>query len=156
MLLEARAEDFFEMLKGRAPNGVLTLASSELAPVPVLEMLAQLSAQIAALFAPNAWMIVEDECLAGLVTLVAVPTDGAVTIGYGVTDSHRGCGVASRAVAQLLELMRADERVNAVLAETSVANPASQHVLRVNGFDVTGERDDPEDGLLICWCKALR
>lgn len=150
-LIEATPDRFAALIAGRVPDGARTLAASELAPEPVLEMLAALSARIAPVHAPNAWMIVDQGCAAGLLTLVAEPAGRAVTIGYGVAESDRGRGLASRAVAAFLTQMQADTRVDAVLAETSVDNPASQHVLRVNGFDETGRRDDPEDGPLICW-----
>ena len=151
VLVEADSEHFAALVAGRVPPGVQSVAESEIAPVPVLEMLAALSASIARVHSPNAWMIVEQGCVAGLVTLVTEPAGGAVTIGYGVAENHRGRGLASGAVSALLAHMRQDERVDAVLAETSTENPASQHVLRVNGFAEVGRRCDPEDGDLICW-----
>ncbi|MFC0590365.1 GNAT family N-acetyltransferase [Novosphingobium aquiterrae] len=154
-LIEARPEHFVALVAGDVPPDARSLAPSALAPVPVLEMLAALSARIGASHVPNAWMIVEQGTVAGLLTLVAEPAERAVTIGYGVAESHRGRGLASGAVRELLELLRHDQRVDAVLAETSTENPASQHVLRVNGFAETGQRTDPEDGPLICWRKSL-
>ncbi len=150
-LIAVGPEHFAALIAGQVPDGVQVLAESELAPTAVLEMLAGLSARIAAVHAPNAWMIVDQGCVAGLLTLVAEPTDRAVTIGYGVAQSHRSRGLASQAVEAFLAQLRQDGRIDAVLAETSVDNPASQHVLRVNGFAETGRRLDPEDGELICW-----
>lgn len=154
-LIEAGAEHFAALIAGRVPPDANALAPSELAPVPVLEMLAALSARIAASYVPNAWMIVEDGCVAGLLSLVSEPADRAVTIGYGVAESHRRRGLASGAVREFLALARSDDRIAEVLAETSTGNPASQHVLRVNGFAETGHRIDPEDGELICWRADL-
>lgn len=155
-LVEAGADQFSALVAGRVPDGARSLAESEIAPVAVLEMLAALSARIASFHSPNAWMIVERGSVAGLLTLVTEPAERAVTIGYGVAEVRRGQGLASRAVEQFLTLMRVDARVDAVLAETSVNNPASQHVLRVNGFAETGQRSDPEDGELICWRAEVR
>lgn len=154
-LVEAGVEQFAALIAGQVPSGATSLAPSELAPVPVLEMLAALSARIGTGHVPNAWMVVENGCVAGLLTLVTEPVERAVTIGYGVAESHRGRGLASGAVRELLTLLRGDDRVDAVLAETSTENPASQHVLRVNGFAQTGLRTDPEDGDLICWRASL-
>ncbi|MFM5884828.1 MAG: GNAT family N-acetyltransferase [Novosphingobium sp.] len=155
LLVEAGAEHFAALIAGEVPPDALSLAPSELAPVPVIEMLADLSARIGASHVPNAWIIVEQGCVAGLLTLVCEPAERGATIGYGVAESHRGRGLASGAVRELLALLRHDPRVDAVLAETSTENPASQHVLRVNGFAETGQRTDPEDGPLICWRKTL-
>ena len=150
-LVEADADCFAALITGAIPAGATSLAETELAPVAVLEMLAALSARIAPVYAPNAWMIIENGCVVGLLTLVTEPAGRAVTIGYGVAESHRGCGVASRAVARVLALMQDDDRIDAVLAETSIDNPASQRVLLANGFAKTGQRCDPEDGELILW-----
>lgn len=154
-LIAAGPEQFAALIARRVPPGANALAPSELAPVPVLEMLASLSARIAIDHIPNAWMIVDNGCVAGLLTLVSEPANRAVTIGYGVAESHRRRGLASNAVSEFLALVRHDDRVEAVLAETSTGNPASQHVLRVNGFTETGQRIDPEDGELICWRADL-
>jgi RimJ/RimL family protein N-acetyltransferase len=153
-LIAAGSGHFAALIAGQVPQGAQVLAESELAPTAVLEMLAGLSARIAAVHTPNAWMIVDQGCVVGLLTLVAEPADRAVAIGYGVAQSHRGRGVASQAVEAFLAQMHLDIRVESVLAETSVDNPASQHVLRVNGFLQTGKRLDPEDGELICWRAA--
>ncbi len=154
-LVEAGPAHFAALIAGQVPPGARRLSESELAPVAVLEMLAQLSARISSLHMPNAWMIVNDGRAAGLLTLVSEPADRAATIGYGIAESDRGLGLASSAVATLLTLMRKDQRVDAVLAETSTLNPASQHVLRVNGFAEIGTRTDSEDGELICWRIAV-
>lgn len=154
-LIEARGEHFAALIAGTVPPGAAAVAPSELAPQPVLEMLADLSARIAVVHAPNAWMILDQGCVAGLLSFVREPVGRAVTIGYGVAESHRGRGLASGAVRELLALLRQDDRIDAVLAETSTGNPASQHVLRVNGFAEAGRRTDPEDGDLICWRLAL-
>jgi len=150
-LIEAGPDGFAALIAGQVPQGVLRLAESELAPQAVLEMLAELSTRMASTFWPNAWMIVDHGTVAGLVTLVREPSARAVTIGYGIAESDRGRGLASRAVGMLLQRMTDDERVDLVLAETVVENQASQHVLRANGFSETGRRSDSEDGELICW-----
>ena len=128
----------------------------DLAAPAVLAMLAELAATIAPTFAPAAWLVVEAGIIVGLVSLVAVPADGAIAIGYGVAPACRGAGVARRAVADLLGAAAADPRVTAVTAETATDNRSSQRVLEANGFRRTGARIDPEDGPVIGWRRDLR
>ncbi|WP_394939873.1 GNAT family N-acetyltransferase [Psychromicrobium sp. YIM B11713] len=59
--------------------------------------------------------------------------EGAVTIGYGVVPSARGRGIASQAVAEIVEIARWNQ-VRAVHAVTDLDNLASQRVLLKNGF----------------------
>lgn len=79
------------------------------------------------------------------------PVLNQVEIGYGVTEAHEGKGYASAGVARMVEEAFAHGGVEAILAETSVHNPASQRVLEKNGFHKTGQREDSEDGLLVQW-----
>ena len=152
MLIEAKTRDFAALLRGEAPSPYL-LCDSPLAPPEVLAMLAELADQIGLTFRPSAWMIVEDGEIVGLIALTGPldPYDRSLRLGYGVAPTRWGRGVATRAVADLAAWARADERVLALTAETSVDNPASQTVLDRNGFQAVGGREDSEDGPLICW-----
>jgi len=90
-------------------------------------------------------LIVGSGCFKG------APVEGVVEIGYGIATACEGKGYASAAVAGLVEEAFSHIDVDAVLAETSVHNPASQRVLEKNRFHRIGERDDPEDGPLTRW-----
>jgi RimJ/RimL family protein N-acetyltransferase len=90
-------------------------------------------------------LIVGSGCFKG------APVQGVVEIGYGVAMSCEGKGYASACVARMVEEAFTHGGVNAVAAEASVHNPASQRVLEKNQFYRTGEREDPEDGLLAQW-----
>lgn len=79
------------------------------------------------------------------------PVCGIVEIGYGVAEACEGKGYATAGVARMIEEAFAYGGVEAVAAETSVHNPASQRVLEKNGFHQVGQREDPEDGPLIQW-----
>jgi RimJ/RimL family protein N-acetyltransferase len=79
------------------------------------------------------------------------PVEDSVEIGYGVAEAHEGKGYASAGVARMVEEAFARGGVDAVTAETSVHNPASQRVLEKNGFVRIGQREDPEDGRLTQW-----
>jgi len=114
-------------------------------------MLNRLATEINAEFSPSAWMIVEDGEIVGLCSIVRVPQDGNIHIGYGVAPSRQGLGSTTRAIGQLLEWARNDPRVALISAETGLENIGSQRVLQRNGFIRTGERIDAEDGPLICW-----
>lgn len=152
MLIEANHDDFAALQRGEAP-APLRLCDSPLAPPEVLVMLGQLADRIRPIFSPSAWMIVEGDEIVGLIspTQPLDAADRSLRIGYGVAPTRWGQGVATRAVADLAAWARADDRVRALTAETSVDNPASQTVLSRNGFQVVGEREDSEDGPLILW-----
>jgi RimJ/RimL family protein N-acetyltransferase len=155
---EARADHFERLLAGEAPELGVALPDSQIASPEVLVMLADLAVSIRPAFSPAAWMIIDGDRLVGLCSLHKVPEDGVLTIGYGVAPTEQGRGAAGRAIAALLEWSRSDPRVSAVAAETNRANLPSQRVLERNGFAVTDERFDEEDGDLLCWaidCSGL-
>lgn len=151
MLFEADASHFALMLSGRAPEPLTLVGDSAIAPPEVMAMLAELAASIRAGFAPSAWMIVEAGEIVGLLSAVRPPADGELAIGYGVAPSRQRRGAASRAVADILRWAESEPRVRRVTAETSTANLPSQRTLERNGFQITGTREDPEDGPLVCW-----
>jgi RimJ/RimL family protein N-acetyltransferase len=156
MLIEANSQDFAGLLRGEAP-AALRLCDSPLAPPEVLAMLKQLADHLRVVFSPAAWMIVEDGEIVGLLspTQPLNAEDHSLHIGYGVAPTRQGRGVATRAVADLVAWARQDPRVDALTAETSVDNLASQTVLARNGFQAERERVDSEDGPVIAWRLAV-
>ncbi|MDQ5975414.1 MAG: hypothetical protein QG661_2623 [Actinomycetota bacterium] len=62
------------------------------------------------------------------------PVDGVAEIGYHVSPSHQGRGLATSAVG-LLIVMAATHGVRTLVAETDHDNIASQGVLARSGFD---------------------
>lgn len=151
MLIEAEAADFDTLLNGGGPQNLRLVGDSDIAPAEVLAMLRDLATRIRSNFAPSAWMIVEAGEIVGLCSIIRLPEAGDVHIGYGIAPSRQARGVATRAVAALLQWGRSDPRVATISADTSVDNIASQRVLERNGFIRIGERIDAEDGPLICW-----
>ncbi len=150
MIIEATASHFALLCAGNAPAD-LRLAPGNIAPPEVIDMLGKLAASIRPQFDPSAWMIVEDDEIVGLCSIVRPPEPGLIHIGYGVAPSRWGRGIATRAIAGLLAWARNDARVDWISADTGIDNTASQRVLERNGFQPTGTRADEEDGQLICW-----
>jgi RimJ/RimL family protein N-acetyltransferase len=141
------------LVEGRSPDGLM-LPPEGIADPDVLEMLRGLANSIRPAFRPACWMMVEDDEIVGLCSIVKQPSDRGVDIGYGVSPGRRGLGFASAAVGALLAWGRDDERLLCIRAETSIDNIPSQRVLQRNGFDRVGERVDEEDGRLICWSAS--
>jgi RimJ/RimL family protein N-acetyltransferase len=58
-------------------------------------------------------------------------------------------------VAAVLAAARRDPAIRTVLAETVLANTASQKALCTNGFKRAGTRVDPAEGELVLWRASL-
>ena len=124
-----------------------------LEPPEVLAMLVGWAGRLQAAQGWGTWLAVQGgEVLASLAIMDPVAA-GVVVIGYGVAPQRRGQGVATRAVGLLLPVL-AGHGVTLVRAESAVSNPASGRVLVKAGFTRTGERLDPEDGMLECWQRG--
>jgi RimJ/RimL family protein N-acetyltransferase len=80
--------------------------------------------------------------------------DASYEVGYGIAPAHTGRGITTHAVGLVLD-DALHQGLEKLTAETSVGNPASYRVLEKNGFHPVGTRDDPEDGLVSCWARAL-
>lgn len=83
------------------------------------------------------WLIVrrEDAVCVGTIDFKAPPdAAGAVEIGYGLGEGHRGSGYMTEAARTLCGWALARPEVTAVTAETLPENRPSQNVLRRCGF----------------------
>jgi RimJ/RimL family protein N-acetyltransferase len=100
-------------------------------------------------------MIVRDGEVVGLCSYKHPAAEGRVEIGYGIEPRHRGAGLATAAVAAIVQIASADPTIDALTAETAIDNLASQRVLEKNGFARTGERITAEDGTVTQWVKML-
>jgi RimJ/RimL family protein N-acetyltransferase len=129
MLLEAEDHHFEMIITGGALKGC-SVAPEGIAPAAVLEMLRALATEVRQQFRPAAWWMVEEDEVVGLCSFKAAPSnDGAVEIGYGVAPSRQGRGVGRRAIIEVLKWAQTAS-LSQVLAETAVANLASQRVLQ--------------------------
>ena len=121
----------------------------------VLIVIRDLVARLHAAGYRSHWLIVNGSEVVGLCGLKRPPSpSGEAEIGYGVAESRRRRGFATRAVALVLSEAARLEGVSALVAETAADNLASQVVLERNGLVRTGMRHDREDGDLILWSRS--
>jgi RimJ/RimL family protein N-acetyltransferase len=77
--------------------------------------------------------------------------DGVVEVGYAIAPAFRGRGLATDAVAQMVERAFEDLAVRAVDAHTLGHNSASTRVLQKTGFRKIAEMEDPDEGAIWQW-----
>ena len=157
-IVELCDADLAEMLRG-APAvrpGLAVPPGGVDDPVVVSHVRRILAGLRAAGYERGHWMIVAGGEVVGLCGIRHPPSaDGEVEIGYGIAAARRRRGCMTRGLALMLDDLRRDPSIRAVLAETAADNVASQRVLIGNGFDRIGTRVDPADGDLIRWRKRL-
>jgi [ribosomal protein S5]-alanine N-acetyltransferase len=86
------------------------------------------------------FVIVDDGVIAGVVGLFNLsgrPLQSAI-LGYWVDEAHAGRGLATRAVAEALEVAFGEMALHRLEAGTRPENVASQRVLERNGFTCVG------------------
>jgi len=147
-LIAARDEHFAWMLgEGPAP-APLRLSPGGMDERWVLEWLRRTLPRVAG----RSWLMVAGDEIVGLCSHKNPPTaEGVAEIGYGVAPERRRLGYATRAVAMIAEAARADHGINALTAETALANLASQRVLEANAFARAGRSHDRDEGEVIVW-----
>lgn len=157
-LVDAEDADFAWMLgEGAGPRPGVRLPPGGVDQPGVLRYLRRTAQALRTGHGVGSWLVVAAGEIVGLCGYKHCPTPaGAVEIGYGVVRARRGQGVATQAVAVLLDRAAQDRAIRQLTAETAAENVASQRVLERNGFARTGTRDDPEDGPLIQWWYAVR
>lgn len=100
---------------------------------------------------PGAMLVIrEDGVAAGAIGYWEHSEDGAETVwetGWSVVPEFQGRGVAGRAVAALLDVVRADGRRPEIHAYPSVDNAPSNALCRHAGFALRGERIFPFRGV---------
>ena len=155
-LVELQDADFVWMLGGHGGGREnLTLPPGGVDDAPILEHVRTITRNLNNAGFHSSWMMVSESEVVGLCGYKGAPRDGYVEIGYSVAPSRRRLGYATRAVAMILRAASADSNMQAVTAETISSNIASNRVLEANGFERTGTRIDPEEGILITWRKAV-
>jgi RimJ/RimL family protein N-acetyltransferase len=132
----------------RLPTGGVDSAES-------LEVIRDINAALVWAGTPGVWMMAVDGEVVGLCGYRSPPTDGEVEIGYGVAAARRRRGYATTAVAAMLALAGADPTLVRVRAVTAADNLISQRVLARSGFEPGPVEDDPHDGEVIRWRRAI-
>lgn len=146
MRLEHAEDRDFDWLGGTIPPTRPLRIAPDLQPPAVLEIVRTL---------PANWLMIVDDEVVGIIGIKAWSEDRqSAEVGYGTAASRRGLGHAKQAVALLVDHL-ASSGLRAIIAETSIDNPASQRVLVANGFAEVGRRTDEEDGPLICWRRTI-
>jgi RimJ/RimL family protein N-acetyltransferase len=82
-------------------------------------------------------------------------SDGMVEIAYGVASNQESKGYATEAARALVAYALSIDQVKLVRAHTLPTSNASKRVLAKCGFQLMGEINDPEDGL-ICRFETTR
>lgn len=150
MIVETTAEDYAALAEGRAPRD-FELADTPIGPPGVIEMLAEVAAEVRQTFSPASWLIVDQNEVVGLCSITRPPKDGMIDIGYGIAPSRQARGIAGRAIGEIIAWAEREPGIQAITAETSIVNLPSERVLVRNGFLRVGEREDEQDGPLHCW-----
>jgi ribosomal-protein-alanine N-acetyltransferase len=86
------------------------------------------------------WAIVDDGRIAGMIAVADV-IRGAVqlaNVGYWVARTHNGRGLATAALADVVDFAFGEAGLHRLEAGTRVDNHASQRVLEKNGFERYG------------------
>jgi RimJ/RimL family protein N-acetyltransferase len=118
----------------------------------MLRMLRRMVARLHDVGCTGHWLILDGREVVGSCGYKQPPNmSKCVEIGYGVAPERRNRGYATKAVSLLLKEAQADNAVEALVAGTSIDNPASRLVLQRNGFTHVGTREDAEDGMLDLW-----
>ena len=120
--------------------------------IEVLSWLKRTASTVPLTIGIGIWLIVEGNEAVGIISFKSLPENGAVELGYSVTESRRGRGHATRAVA--LVIAEANALGLDLTAETADDNRASKAVLVKNGFVECGERIDDDDGPVILWRRG--
>jgi ribosomal-protein-alanine N-acetyltransferase len=89
---------------------------------------------------PGRFVILDADAVAGGLMLFnpTPPPLSSAVLGYWVDDARAGRGLATRAVAEALEIAFGDMRLHRLEAGTLPQNVASQRVLQKNGFTCVG------------------
>jgi len=81
----------------------------------------------------------------------APSADGVVEVGYAIAPAFRGQGLATEAVAQMVQRALADVAVCSVDAHTLGHDNPSTRVLQKAGFRKIAEIEDPDEGPIWQW-----
>jgi [ribosomal protein S5]-alanine N-acetyltransferase len=93
--------------------------------------------------------------LVGSGGFAAPPEERTVEIGYEIAPEHRGRGLGVAAARALVERAAASGEVDRVVAHTLPGPNASTGVLVALGFERGPDREDPDEGTIWEWTRAV-
>ncbi len=74
---------------------------------------------------------------------------GTVEIGYAVVRSHRGRGIATDAVRELMDIIRTRTDIERIVAHTPLDRPDSARVVEKARFTFVREVEDTHEGAVL-------
>ena len=152
MRLQAIDDAGFSWLmgEGAGPVDAPSLPEGGIAPDAVMGLLRGLAMSVGSVLDGEvAWLMIVGGEAVGLISITKLADPERPEIGFGVAPARQRRGHATAAVAALILL--ASPRFAGFIAESAVDNDGSKAALSRAGFAVHAERDDPEDGPVLCW-----
>lgn len=101
------------------------------------------------------FLIVSRQVVLGGCGFKAAPASGSVEIGYAVAESQRGRGIATAAVARLLQMASSSGLVQHVVAHILPDNAASSKVVSRLGFSKGHSLVDHDGETVVQWSFAV-
>jgi RimJ/RimL family protein N-acetyltransferase len=92
-----------------------------------------------------------DNSYVGMCAFKAPPTSNRVEIACHTFPEFEGRGIATQMAAELVTLARQAEPAVIIAAQTLPEKNASTAVLEKNGFELVGEVEHPDDGVVWEW-----
>ena len=97
------------------------------------------------------YLAVDKGTCVGTCTFKALPVAGKVRIAYFTFPGYEGRGIASRMVADLIDLAISEAPDIRICARTLPTPNAATRVLEKSGFQKVAEVDRPQDGWVWEW-----
>lgn len=78
-----------------------------------------------------------------------------VEFGYGIMDEYQGKGIGTEALKGFMEFMKYHSEFDRAVAKVSRDNPASERILRKNGFDTLRTGKDRKGNEYNVYLKSI-
>ena len=101
------------------------------------------------------YVIIRENVIIGTCGFTGAPKNNTVEIAYWTFEAYEGQGVASFACEQLINIARREIPDIHVIAHTAPEHSASTHILKKNGFILTGIARDDEIGEAWQWQLSM-
>ena len=156
-LVPIPADDLPALERGLVPPHLTGRALADGLPPPHVarRIRTYLEASKPAFWVSMCYILDADGCCIGGCGFKDVPREREVEVGYGLAESCRGKGYASAALVQLVQMAKAIDELDALVAYIAPENTASMRVATRAGF-VKGERVLHEDEWQLRYRLALK